>query len=82
MLGGQATLPAGGLAVVVAISAVELAAMALVVSWKQRSFVVTCLTVSNTCVIRTIIIESGQKGCNLELNPVQNIHNINSVNSI
>jgi hypothetical protein len=40
VLGSPATLPAGGLAVVVVTSAIALAAAAFVVSWKQRSFLV------------------------------------------
>ncbi len=48
VLGGQATLPEGGLAVVVAISAVALAALAFVVSWKQRSFVVAGLLAASS----------------------------------
>ncbi len=51
VLGGQATLPAGGLAVVVAISAVALAALAFVVSLRQRSFVVAGLLVANGIIL-------------------------------
>src|SRR5215211_2355781 len=43
ILGSPATLPAGGLAVLVVISAIMLAAAAFLVSWKQRSFVVAGL---------------------------------------
>jgi hypothetical protein len=43
ILGSPATLPAGGLAVIVVTSAIALAAAAFVVSWKQRSFLVAGL---------------------------------------
>lgn len=43
MLGSPKTLPAGGLAAVVVMSAIALATAAFVVSWKQRSFLVAGL---------------------------------------
>ena len=43
ILGSPATLPAGGLAVIVVTTAIALAAAAFVVSWKQRSFLVAGL---------------------------------------
>jgi hypothetical protein len=43
MLGGQATLPAGGLAAVVVTGAIILAVAAFVVSWKRKSFAVAGL---------------------------------------
>jgi hypothetical protein len=43
ILGSPATLPAGGLAVIVVTSAMALAAAAFVISWKQRSFLVAGL---------------------------------------
>ncbi|MGI0013523.1 MAG: hypothetical protein ACREBU_08805 [Nitrososphaera sp.] len=43
MLGSPATLPAGGLAAVVIMGVIPLAAAAFVISWKQRSFVVAGL---------------------------------------
>lgn len=43
VLGGPASLSAGGLAAVVVYSVIPLSAAAFVVSWKQRSFVVAGL---------------------------------------
>lgn len=54
ILGSPATLPAGGLAVVVVISAIVLAAAAFIVSWKQRSFVVSGLLAAS-CIILMIL---------------------------
>lgn len=51
VLGGQVTLPAGGLAVVVAISALALAALAFVVSWRRRSFVVAGLLAASGIIL-------------------------------
>lgn len=51
MLGGQATLPAGGLAAVVIISVIALAATAFVVSWKQRSFAVAGLMTASGIIL-------------------------------
>lgn len=47
MLGSPATLPAGGLAAVVIMAVIPLAAAAFVVSWEQRSFVVAGLLVAS-----------------------------------
>lgn len=51
MLGGPATLPAGGLAAAVVISAVALAAAAFVVLWKQRSFAVGGLLAASGIIL-------------------------------
>jgi hypothetical protein len=51
ILGSPATLPAGGLAVIVVISAVVLAAAAFSVSWKQRSFVVAGLLAASGIIL-------------------------------
>ena len=51
ILGSPATLPAGGLAVVVVISAIVLAAAAFIVSWKQRSFVVAGLLAASGIIL-------------------------------
>jgi hypothetical protein len=51
ILGSPATLPAGGLAVVVVISAIVLAAAASIVSWKQRSFVIAGLLVASGIIL-------------------------------
>ena len=54
MLGSPATLPAGGLAVVVVTSAITFAVAAFVISWKQRSFVVAGL-LATSGIILTIL---------------------------
>jgi hypothetical protein len=51
ILGSPETLPAGGLAVVVVMTALVLAAVAFIVSWKQRSFVVTGLLVASGMIL-------------------------------
>lgn len=51
VLGSPATLPAGGLAVVVVTGATALAAAAFVVSWKQRSFLVAGLLAASGIVL-------------------------------
>jgi hypothetical protein len=51
ILGSPATLPAGGLAVVVVISAIVLSAAAFIVSWKQRSFVVAGLLAASGIIL-------------------------------
>jgi len=56
ILGSPATLPAGGLAVVVAISAIVLSAAAFIVSWKQRSFVVAGLLAASGIILMILPI--------------------------
>jgi hypothetical protein len=51
ILGSPATLPAGGLAVIVVTSAIALAAAAFVVSWKQRSFLVAGLLAASGIIL-------------------------------
>jgi ABC-type antimicrobial peptide transport system permease subunit len=51
VLGSPATLPAGGLAVIVATSAIVLAAAAFVVSWRQRSFLVAGLLAASGIIL-------------------------------
>src|SRR5215216_3109054 len=51
ILGSPATLPAGGLAVLVVISAIMLAAAAFLVSWKQRSFVIAGLLAASGIIL-------------------------------
>ena len=51
ILGSPATLPAGGLAVIVVASAIPLAAAAFVVSWKQRSFLVAGLLAASGIIL-------------------------------
>jgi hypothetical protein len=51
VLGGQATLPAGGLAAVVVISTIALAAAAFVVLWKKRSFAVAGLLAASGIIL-------------------------------
>ena len=51
ILGSPATLPAGGLAVIVVTSAIALAAAAFVVSWKQRSFLVAGLLIASGIIL-------------------------------
>jgi hypothetical protein len=51
MLGSPATLPAGGLAVVVVTSAITFAVAAFVISWKQRSFVVAGLLAASGIIL-------------------------------
>ena len=56
ILGSPATLPAGGFAVVVVISAIVLAAAAFIVSWKQRSFVVAGLLIASGIILMILPI--------------------------
>jgi hypothetical protein len=51
MLGGQATLPAGGLAAVVVTGAIILAVAAFVVSWKRKSFAVAGLLAASGVIL-------------------------------
>jgi hypothetical protein len=51
VLGSPATLPAGGLAVVVVTSAVTFAVAAFVISWNQRSFVVAGLLAASGVIL-------------------------------
>jgi hypothetical protein len=51
ILGSPKTLPAGGLAVIVVTSAIALAVAAFVVSWKQRSFVVSGLLTASGIIL-------------------------------
>src|SRR5919109_2981500 len=51
ILGSPATMPAGGLAVIVVTSAIALAVAAFVVSWKQRSFLVAGLLASSGIIL-------------------------------
>jgi hypothetical protein len=51
ILGRPATLPAGGLAVIVVTTAIALAAAAFVVSWKQRSFLVAGLLAASGIIL-------------------------------
>jgi hypothetical protein len=51
VLGGPATLPAGGLAAVVVTSSIVLAAAAFVVSWKQKSFLVAGLLAASGIIL-------------------------------
>jgi hypothetical protein len=51
ILGSPATLPAGGLAVIVVTSAITLAVAAFVVSWKQRSFLVAGLLAASGIIL-------------------------------
>jgi hypothetical protein len=51
MLGSPKTLPAGGLAAVVVMGAIILAAAAFVISWKQRSFVVAGLLAASGIIL-------------------------------
>ena len=51
ILGSPATLPGGGLAVIVVTSAIALAAAAFVVSWKQRSFLVAGLLAASGIIL-------------------------------
>jgi hypothetical protein len=51
ILGSPATLPAGGLAVIVVTTAIALAAVAFVVSWKQRSFLVAGLLAASGIIL-------------------------------
>ena len=51
MLGSPKTLPAGGLAAVVVMSVVPLAAAAFIVSWKQRTFVVAGLLAASGSIL-------------------------------
>jgi hypothetical protein len=51
MLGSPATLPAGGLAVVVVTSAITFAVAAFVISWKQRSFVLAGLLAASGIIL-------------------------------
>jgi hypothetical protein len=51
VLGGPALLQSAGLAAAVVISAIALAAGALVVSWKQRSFVVAGLLAASGIIL-------------------------------
>ena len=51
ILGSPATLPAGGLAVIVVTGAIALAAAAFVMSWKQRSFLVAGLLTASGIIL-------------------------------
>jgi hypothetical protein len=51
MLGSPKTLPAGGLAAVVIMGVIPLAAAAFVISWKQRSFVVAGLLAASGIIL-------------------------------
>jgi hypothetical protein len=51
MLGSPATLPAGGLAVVVVTSAITFAVAAFVISWNQRSFVLAGLLAASGIIL-------------------------------
>lgn len=51
ILGSPATLPAGGLAVVVVTSAITFAVASFVISWKQRSFVVAGLLAASGIIL-------------------------------
>jgi hypothetical protein len=51
ILGSPATLPAGGLAVIVVTTAIALAVAAFVVSWKQRSFLVAGLLAASGIIL-------------------------------
>lgn len=51
VLGSPATLPAGGLAVMVVTIAIALAAAAFVVSWEQRSFLVAGLLAASGIIL-------------------------------
>jgi hypothetical protein len=51
ILGGPASLAAGGLAAVVVYSVIPLAAAAFAVSWKQRSFVVAALLAASGIIL-------------------------------
>jgi hypothetical protein len=51
ILGSPATLPAGGLAVIVVASAIGLAAAAFIVSWKQRSLLVAGLLAASGIIL-------------------------------
>ena len=51
ILGSPATLPAGGLAVIVVTSAIALAAAAFVVSWKQRSYLLAGLLAASGIIL-------------------------------
>jgi hypothetical protein len=51
ILGSPATLPAGGLAVIVVTTAIALATAAFVVSWKQRSFLVAGLLAASGVIL-------------------------------
>lgn len=51
ILGSPATLPAGGLAVIVVTSSIALAVAAFVVSWKQRSFLVAGLLAASGIIL-------------------------------
>jgi hypothetical protein len=51
MLGSPATLPAGGLAVVVVTSAITFAVAAFAISWNQRSFVLAGLLAASGIIL-------------------------------
>jgi hypothetical protein len=51
ILGSPATLPAGGLAVIVVTSAIALAAAAFIVSWNHRSFLVAGLLAASGIIL-------------------------------
>ncbi len=60
VLGGSVLLQSAGLAAAIVISAIALAVAALVVSWKQRSFVVAgLLTASGIILMIPAIIATG-----------------------
>ena len=51
VLGGPSTLPAGGLAAVVVMGTTILSILAFVISWNQKSFVVTGLLVASGIIL-------------------------------
>jgi hypothetical protein len=51
ILGSPATLPAGGLEVIIVTSAIALAAAAFVISWKQRSYLVAGLLTASGIIL-------------------------------
>jgi hypothetical protein len=51
VLGGPSTLPAGGLAAVVVMGTTILSILAFVISWNQKSFVVTGLLVGSGIIL-------------------------------
>lgn len=56
ILGSPATLPAGGLAVIVVTSAIALAVASFVVSWKQRSYLVAGLLAASGIILMILPI--------------------------
>jgi hypothetical protein len=58
ILGSPATLPAGGLAVVIVISAIALAAVAFIVSRNQSSFVVAGLLAASGVILMILPLEN------------------------